>query len=61
MTSVGLGEMFEGDLADKCAKQFLLMSLGGSADSLPDFFLDIDPIAKLQSINPNSSSGYPLV
>ena len=29
MTSVGFGEMFEGDFADTCAGKFLLMSMGG--------------------------------
>ena len=29
MTSEGLGEMFEGDSADTCAKKFLLVSMGG--------------------------------
>ena len=34
MTSEGLGEMFEGDSADMCAKTFPLMSMGGQADGL---------------------------
>ena len=34
MTSEGLGEMFEGDSADMCAKKILLVSLGGRADGL---------------------------
>jgi hypothetical protein len=29
MTSEGLGEMFEGDSADKCDDKFPLMSMGG--------------------------------
>ena len=28
MTSEGLGEMFEGDSADMCAKEFLIMLMG---------------------------------
>jgi hypothetical protein len=32
MTSDGLGEMFEGDSADKCAGTFLLVSMGGRAE-----------------------------
>ena len=31
MTSEGLGEMFEGDSADMCARKFLLMLTGGQA------------------------------
>ena len=34
MTSEGLGEMFEGDSADKCARKFPLMSMGGRAEGL---------------------------
>ena len=34
MTSEGLGEMFEGDSADTCAGNFLLMSMGGRAEGL---------------------------
>ena len=34
MTSEGLGEMFDGDSADMCAKNFLLMSTGGRAEGL---------------------------
>ena len=34
MTSEGLGEMFEGDSADKCAGKFLLMSMGGRVEGL---------------------------
>ena len=34
MTSGGLGEMFEGDSADKCGKKIPLMSLGGRAEGL---------------------------
>ena len=33
MTSEGLGEMFEGDSADTCAENYLLMSMGGRVDS----------------------------
>ena len=29
MTSEGLGEIFEGDLADTCAEKFLLVLIGG--------------------------------
>jgi hypothetical protein len=32
MTSVGLGEMFKGYSADKCAGKFPLMSMGGRAN-----------------------------
>ena len=32
MTSEGLGEMFEGDSADKCGGKFPLMSMGGRAE-----------------------------
>ena len=32
MTSEGLGEMFEGDSADMCARKFLLMLMGGRAN-----------------------------
>ena len=35
MTSEGLGEMFEGDSADMCARKFPLMSMGGRAKGLP--------------------------
>jgi hypothetical protein len=31
MTSEGLGELFEGDSADTCAKKFPLVSMGGRA------------------------------
>ena len=31
MTSEGLGEMFEGDSADMCARKFPLMLMGGRA------------------------------
>ena len=31
MTSEGLWEIFEGDFADVCAEQFLLMLIGGRA------------------------------
>jgi hypothetical protein len=34
MTSKGLGEMFEGDSADICAGQFLLVSMGSQAEGL---------------------------
>ena len=34
MTSEGLGEMFEGDSADMCAKKFPLVSMGGRAEGL---------------------------
>jgi hypothetical protein len=34
MTSEGLGEMFEGDSADRCAGLFLLVSFGGRAEGL---------------------------
>jgi hypothetical protein len=33
MTSEGLGEVFEGDSADTCARIFLLVSMGGRANS----------------------------
>ena len=32
MTSEGLGEMFEGDSADTCARKFPLMLMGGRAN-----------------------------
>ena len=32
MTSEGLGEMFEGDSADTCARKFPLMLMGGPAN-----------------------------
>jgi hypothetical protein len=34
MTSDGLGEMFEGDSADTCARKFSLTSMGGWAESV---------------------------
>ena len=34
MTSEGLGEMFEGDSADMCARKFPLVSMGGRAEGL---------------------------
>ena len=34
MTSEGLGEMFEGDSADTCARKFQLVSMGGRAEGL---------------------------
>ena len=34
MTSEGLGEMFEGDSADTCARKFPLVSIGGRAEGL---------------------------
>ena len=34
MTSEGLGEMFEGDSTDTCAKKFPLVSMGGQAEGL---------------------------
>ena len=32
MTSEGLEEVFKGDSADKCARKFLLVSMGGQAN-----------------------------
>ena len=32
MTSVGFGEMFEGDSSDMCAGKFSLISMGGRAN-----------------------------
>ena len=34
MTSEGLGEMFDGDTADMCGKQFPLMLMGGRVEGL---------------------------
>ena len=34
MTSEGLGEMFEGDSADMCARKFPLVLMGGRAEGL---------------------------
>ena len=34
MTSEGLGEMFEGDSADTCAKKILVVLMGGRAEGL---------------------------
>ena len=34
MTSEGLGEMFEGDSSDTCARKFTLMLRGGRAEGL---------------------------
>ena len=34
MTSEGLGEMFEGDSADKCAGKFPFKLMGGRAEGL---------------------------
>ena len=34
MTSEGLGEMFEGDSADTCARKFPIVSMGGRAEGL---------------------------
>ena len=34
MTSEGLGEMFEGDSAETCAKKIPLMLMGGRAEGL---------------------------
>ena len=34
MTSEGLGEMFEGDSADMCARKFPLVLMGGGAEGL---------------------------
>ena len=34
MTSEGLGEMFKGNSADTCGRQFSLMSMGGRAEGL---------------------------
>ena len=34
MTYEGMGEMFEGDFADRCAGKFLLMSMEGQAEGL---------------------------
>ena len=34
MTSEGLGEMFEGDSADRCAGNFSLTSMWGGAEDL---------------------------
>ena len=34
MTSEGLGEMFEGDSADMCARKFSLVLMGGRAEGL---------------------------
>ena len=33
MTSEGLGEMFEGDSADMCARKFPLVSMGGQVNT----------------------------
>ena len=35
MSSEGLGDMFEGESADKCARKFPLTSMGGRAEGLP--------------------------
>ena len=42
MTSEGLGEMFEGDSADMCARKFPVMSMGGRAEG----FACADPGAR---------------
>ena len=42
MTSEGLGEMFEGDSEDMCARKFLLMSIGGRVEGLAC----VDPVAR---------------
>ena len=42
MTSESLGEMFEGDFADMCAKEFLLMLIGGRVQGLAS----VDPGAR---------------
>ena len=34
MTSEGLGEMFKGDSADMCTRQFPLVSMGGRSEGL---------------------------
>ena len=34
MTSEGLGELFEGDSADMCARKFPLESMGGGVEGL---------------------------
>ena len=34
MTSEGLGDKFEGDSADMCARKFPLMPMGGRAEGL---------------------------
>ena len=43
MTSEGLGEMFEGDSADMCARKFRLVSMGGRAEGLAC----VDPGARI--------------
>ena len=42
MTSEGLGEMFEGDSADTCARTFPLVLMGGRAEGLAC----ADPVAR---------------
>ena len=39
MTSVGLGEMFEGDFAETCTGIFSLMLMGGRAEGLACYAL----------------------
>ena len=34
MTSEGMGEMFEGESADMCARKFSLVLMGGRAEGL---------------------------
>ena len=43
MTSEGLGEMFEGDSADMCARKFPLMLLGDERTVLRAQMLSEDP------------------
>ena len=50
MTFEGLGEMFEGDLADTCGGKFPLMFMGGRAEGLAC----ADPGAR----TPIGSSGF---
>ena len=53
MTSEGLGEMFEGDSADMCARKFTFVSKGGGAEGLAC----ADPGAR----TPIGASGIPIV
>ena len=50
MTSKVLGEMFEGDSADKCAGKFPLASMGGQAEGLACAAQEREPPSALVEI-----------
>ena len=57
MTSEGLGEMFEGESADKCAGKFPLMLMGGRAEGLACADPGATPISGSRNYFPMTLTG----